>query len=245
MRGPGGQPGPRAVTEVLARFRQAEVVTIRVMVVDDQAVARAGLRAILRDAPDIRLVAEAADGARGVQLAARTRPDVVLTEMLLPGLDGAELTRRVRAGGTPHVIVLTALDQDRYVFAGLRAGARGFLLKDTPPAELVRAIRAVAAGDAAVAPAVTRRLVDRLVDTLPVAGTVLDHLTAREQEVLELIAEGLSNVDVAARLCMSVGTVKAHVSRILAKLGLRDRIQAVVFAHRSGLVRPFSFGRNA
>lgn len=213
------------------------------MVVDDQAVVRAGLRAILHDAPDIRLVAETGDGAHAVEVAASSQPDVVLTEIRLPGLDGAELIRRIRAGGTAHVMVLTGLDQDRYVFACLRAGASGFLLKDTPPAELLGAVRAVAAGDAVIAPAITRRLMDRLVDTLPTANAMLDLLTAREQEVLELVAEGLSNADIAARLYMSVGTVKAHVSHILAKLGLRDRIQAVVLAYRSGLVRAKGIAR--
>jgi DNA-binding NarL/FixJ family response regulator len=208
------------------------------MVVDDQAVVRAGLRTILRDAPDMRLVEETGDGAHAVDLAARRHPDVVLTEIRLTGTHGADLIRRIRTVCGSQVIVLTTLDHDQHVLACLRAGASGFLLKDTPPAELLSAIRAVAAGDAVVAPAVTRRLVDRLVDTLPTVNPVLDSLTAREQEVLELIAEGLSNADIAARLYMSVGTVKAHVSRILTKLGLRDRIQAVVLAYQSGLVRP-------
>jgi DNA-binding NarL/FixJ family response regulator len=212
------------------------------MVVDDQAVVRAGLRAFLRDAPDMHLVGETGDGAHALEIATRSRPDVVLTEIRLPGLDGAELTRRIRTGGgAPRVIILTTLDLDQYVFACLRAGASGFLLKDTPPAELLSAIRVVAVGEAVVAPTVTRRLVDCLLGTLPAAdpalSSVLDTLTAREQEVLELIAQGLSNADIAGRLYMSIGTVKAHVSRILTKLGLRDRVQAVILAYETGLVR--------
>jgi DNA-binding NarL/FixJ family response regulator len=219
------------------------------MVVDDQAVVRAGLRTFLRDAPDMHLVGETGDGAHAVEIATRTCPDVVLTEIRLPGLDGAELTRRIRTGPpvssrvAPHVIILTTLDLDQHVFACLRAGASGFLLKDTPPAELLSAIRAVAIGEAVVAPTVTRRLLDCLVDTLPAdpaLSAVLDTLTAREQEVLELIAQGLSNADIAGRLYMSIGTVKAHVSRILTKLGLRDRVQAVILAYETGLVRAMS-----
>jgi DNA-binding NarL/FixJ family response regulator len=215
------------------------------MVVDDQAVVRAGLRSFLRDAPDMHLVGETGDGAHAVEIATRSRPDVVLTEIRLPGLDGAELTRRIRTGGgAPRVIILTTLDLDQYVFACLRAGASGFLLKDTPPAELLSAIRVVATGEAVVAPTVTRRLLECLLDTLPTAdpalSTVLDTLTVREQEVLELIAQGLSNADIAGRLYMSIGTVKAHVSRILTKLGLRDRVQAVILAYETGLVRAMS-----
>jgi DNA-binding NarL/FixJ family response regulator len=215
------------------------------MVVDDQAVVRAGLRAFLRDAPDMHLVGETGDGAHAVEIATRSRPDVVLTEIRLPGLDGAELTRRIRTEpASPRVIILTTLDLDQYVFACLRAGASGFLLKDTRPAELLSAIRMVAIGEPVFAPTVTRRLVDCLLGTLPAAGpassTVLDTLTAREQEVLELIAQGLSNADIAARLYMSIGTVKSHVSRILTKLGLRDRVQAVILAYQTGLVRATS-----
>ncbi|HEV7898820.1 MAG TPA: response regulator transcription factor [Planosporangium sp.] len=220
-------------------------MTIRVMVVDDQAVVRAGLRTFLRDAPDMHLVGETGDGAHAVEIATRSRPDVVLTEIRLPGLDGAELTRRIRttASPTPHVIILTTLDLDQHVFACLRAGASGFLLKDTPPAELLSAIRVVAIGEPVFAPTVTRRLVDCLLGTLPVdpaSSTVLDTLTPREQEVLELIARGLSNADIAGRLYMSIGTVKSHVSRILTKLGLRDRVQAVILAYQTGLVRATS-----
>jgi DNA-binding NarL/FixJ family response regulator len=220
------------------------------MVVDDQAVVRAGLRTFLRDAPDMHLVGETGDGAHAVEIATRSRPDVVLTEIRLPGLDGAELTRRIRTGPpacatvVPRVIILTTLDLDQYVFSCLRAGASGFLLKDTPPAELLSAIRAVAVGEAVVAPTVTRRLLDCLLDTLPTAdpalSSVLETLTAREQGVLALIAQGLSNADIAGRLYMSIGTVKAHVSRILTKLGLRDRVQAVILAYETGLVRAMS-----
>jgi DNA-binding NarL/FixJ family response regulator len=229
------------------------------MVVDDQAVVRAGLRTLLRDAPDMQLVGETGDGAHAVEIATRSRPHVVLTEIRLPGLDGAELTRRIRTGhggGTlsfcppaspeaaPRIIIFTTLDLDQHVFACLRAGASGFLLKDTRPAELLSAIRVVAIGEAVVAPTVTRRLVDCLLGTLPAAdpalSTVLDALTAREQEVLELVAQGLSNADIAGRLYMSIGTVKSHVSRILAKLGLRDRVQAVILAYQTGLVRATS-----
>jgi DNA-binding NarL/FixJ family response regulator len=222
-------------------------VTIRVMTVDDQAVVRAGLRAFLGQAPDMRLVAEAADGTRALDIALRSRPDVVLTEARLPGLDGAELTRRLRGepgGSPPRVIILTSLDLDRYVLACLRAGASGFLLKHAAPAEVLSAIRVVTAGEVAMAPAVTRRLVERVLDTLypadPARAAALDALTTREQEVLELVARGLSNADIAARLFMSVGTVKAHVSRILTKLAVRDRVQAVILAYESGLVRAAS-----
>jgi DNA-binding NarL/FixJ family response regulator len=216
------------------------------MVVDDQAVVRAGLRAFLRDAPDMLLVGETGDGAHAVEIATRSRPDVVLTEIRLPGLDGAELTRRIRAtpSSCPRVIILTTLDLDQHVFACLRAGASGFLLKDTPPAELLSAIRAVAIGEPVFAPTVTRRLVDCLLGTLPdadpAASTLLDTLTPREQEVLELVAQGLSNADIAGRLYMSIGTVKSHVSRILTKLSLRDRVQAVILAYQTGLVRATS-----
>jgi DNA-binding NarL/FixJ family response regulator len=216
------------------------------MVVDDQAVVRAGLRTFLRDAPDMHLVGETGDGAQAMEIATRSRPDVVLTEVRLPGLDGAELTRRIRAtpSSSPRVIILTTLDLDQHVFACLRAGASGFLLKDTRPAELLSAIRVVAIGQQVFAPTVTRRLVDCLLGTLPdtdpASSTVLDTLTPREQEVLELVAQGLSNADIAGRLYMSIGTVKSHVSRILTKLGLRDRVQAVILAYQTGLVRATS-----
>jgi DNA-binding NarL/FixJ family response regulator len=231
--------------------RHAYLVAIRVVIVDDQAVVRAGLRAFLGDASDVHLVGEADTGGRALEVAARTRPDVVLSEARLPDLDGAELIRRLRDehhhqarqrdAQAPRVVILTGLDHDRHVFACLRAGASGFLLKDTAPAELLRAVRVVADGAVVMSPTVTRRVVDHLLATLgvadPAASAALDRLTAREQDVLELVAHGLSNADIAARLCMSIGTVKAHVSRILTKLDLRDRVQAVILAYETGLVR--------
>lgn len=191
----------------------------------------------------MQLVGEAGDGMTAVEVAAHARPDVVITELCLPALDGTELTRRLRTGRNgdeaPHVIILTTHDLDRHVFATLHAGASGFLLKNTPPADLLSAVRAVTAGAAVIAPTVTRRVVDRLLATCaPVRPSTLDALTAREQEILDLVAQGLSNADIAAELFMSIGTVKAHVSRILTKLDLRDRVQAVVFAHRAGLAGP-------
>jgi DNA-binding NarL/FixJ family response regulator len=218
-------------------------MTIRVVVVDDQALVRTGLRMILSNAPDMEVVGEADRGAEALEVVAQANPDVVLMDIRMPGMDGVEATRLIRSSVAdgPKVIILTTFDLDQYVFAGLRAGASGFLLKDALAEDLLSAVRIVAAGEAVVGPTVTRRLVERLVSTLPAAdrapSDVLDALTAREREVLELIARGLSNADIAGRLFLSEGTVKVHVSRILAKLEIRDRVQAVIMAYETGLVQ--------
>ncbi|MFI6290801.1 response regulator [Nonomuraea sp. NPDC050790] len=215
---------------------------IRVLLVDDQALLRAGLRMILDNAEDMAVVGEAADGSQVVALMEECAPDVVLMDVRMPDVDGVEATRRVRARfDGARVLILTTFDLDEYVYAALRAGAGGFVLKDTLAPDLLSAIRAVARGDAIVAPAVTRRLIERHIGTgdgpLPRSGLELRVLTGREREVLELVARGLSNAEIAARLFLSEGTVKGHVSKILAKLELRDRVQAVVFAYECGLVR--------
>ncbi|MEY9836860.1 response regulator [Streptacidiphilus sp. EB103A] len=214
---------------------------IRVLLADDQALVRTGFRLILENAPDMQVTGEAADGAEAAELALRLQPDVVLMDVRMPGVDGVEATRRIVAGGVPtRILMLTTFDLDEYVYAAFRAGAGGFLLKDTLAADLLSAVRVVARGDAVVAPSVTRRLLERHVGTgpeppAPAAG--LDLLTEREREVLALIARGLSNTEIAARLYLTEGTVKTHVSHVLSKLGLRGRVQAVVFAYESGLVR--------
>ncbi|HEY1570624.1 MAG TPA: response regulator transcription factor [Pseudonocardiaceae bacterium] len=214
---------------------------IRVLLVDDQELMRMGFRMVLGAQDDIDVVGEAGDGERAVALAEALRPDVVLMDVRMPVLDGVEATKRITGPGLAKVLVMTTFDLDEYAFSALRNGASGFLLKDTQPAELVSSLRAVASGDAVVAPSVTRRLLDRFLGTagggLRDAG-VLDALTEREREVLVLIAKGLSNTEIAGRLFLSEATVKTHVGRILAKLDLRDRVQAVVLAYETGLVRP-------
>jgi DNA-binding NarL/FixJ family response regulator len=218
---------------------------IRVVIADDQALVRTGLRMILAEAADIEVVGEAADGDSAVGVCATARPDVVLMDVRMPGTDGIAATRRIRAtagdAGTPRVLILTTFDLDEYVFSGLRAGASGFLLKDALAADLISAVRAVASGEAAVAPTATRRLIERFIGEMPGEDrpdpSVFNVLTEREREVLMLIARGLSNADIAARLYLSEGTVKTHVGRVLRKLGLRDRIQAVILAYEAGLVR--------
>ncbi|MDG6110474.1 response regulator transcription factor [Dactylosporangium aurantiacum] len=213
---------------------------IRVLLADDQSLVRAGFRMILDGTDDLLVVGEAADGLQALSVAAAVSPDVVLMDVRMPGVDGIEATRRLRAplppGAPPHVIILTTFDLDEYVYAGLRAGAAGFLLKDALDTELTQAVRAVAGGHNVAAPTVTRRLVQHFVATDPRPADLVpsDVLTARERDVLRLIAEGMSNLEIAARLTISEGTVKTHVSRILAKLGLRDRIHAVIYAHRTG-----------
>jgi len=216
-------------------------VTIRVLIVDDQAMVREGFGALLAAQPDIAVVGTAGDGAAGVELARRLGADVVLMDVRMPVLDGLEATRRLvgPAGSGPRVLILTTFDLDDYVYEALRAGASGFLLKDAPAADLVAAVRVVAAGEALLAPSVTRRLIaefaarPRPASARPVS---LGALTPRETEVLRLIARGRSNTEIAADLVVAEQTVKTHVGRILAKLDLRDRAQAVVLAYESGLV---------
>jgi DNA-binding NarL/FixJ family response regulator len=207
---------------------------IRVLLADDQSMVRAGFRMILGAEPDIEVVGEAADGAEAIALAGELAPDVVLMDIRMPGVDGIEATRRI-AGG-PAVLVLTTFDLDAYVYEALRAGASGFLLKDAPEAQLVLGIRVVAEGGSLFAPAVTRRLIERFTGATEAAS--LDELTPREVEILGLVARGLSNAEIAGSLIVSQHTVKSHVAHILAKLGLRDRVQAVVLAYEAGLVRP-------
>jgi DNA-binding NarL/FixJ family response regulator len=216
---------------------------IRVLLADDQALVRAGFRALLDAQADIEVVGEAAEGAAAVRLATELRPDVVLMDIRMPGVDGLEATRRIAAVpslGETRVVVLTTFDLDEYVFEALRAGATGFLVKDTDPPELLRAIRAVVAGDALLSPGVTRRLVEEFASRAKDPGAVpgLDALTAREREVMGLVGQGLSNDEIAAALVLSVATAKTHVSRIMIKLGARDRAQLVVFAYEAGVVRP-------
>jgi DNA-binding NarL/FixJ family response regulator len=216
-------------------------VTIGVLVADDQAIVRAGFRLLIDSEPGLTVLGEAADGAEAVALTRRTGPDVVLMDIRMPVMDGIAATRLIAGDASrSRVLILTTFDLDEYVFAALHAGASGFLLKDRPPEELLAAVRVIAAGEALLAPNVTRRLIQHFVrqpDPLSAPPEALAELTAREREVLTLIAAGLSNTEIAARLVMSVPTAKTHVSRILAKLGARDRAQLVVIAYQSGLVR--------
>jgi DNA-binding NarL/FixJ family response regulator len=219
-------------------------VAIRVVIADDQTLVRAGFRVLVESAPDLEVVGEAGDGAEAVEQARRELPDVVLMDIRMPRMDGLEATRRIvaldQAGGV-RVLVLTTFDLDEYVYAALRAGASGFLLKDTPPADLLAAIRVVAAGDALLAPSITRRLIAefaRRPEPGPVAPAALASLTDREREVLALVARGLSNAEIAELLVVSAATAKTHVSRVLAKLQARDRAQLVMLAYETGLVTP-------
>jgi len=232
-------------------------MTVRIVLADDQALLRKGFRMILEAEDDMEIVGEAPDGADAVRLVELYKPDVVLMDVRMPVLDGIEATRAITAatpGDETRVLILTTFDLDEYAFSALRAGASGFLLKDVPPAELVSAIRTVARGDAVVSPRITRRLLEEYADMLPDLSTAdggpgatagaehaaLAQLTDREREVLLAVADGLSNAEIATRLYVSEATVKSHVGRLLAKLGLRDRVQAVVFAFQCGLVRPSS-----
>jgi DNA-binding NarL/FixJ family response regulator len=220
---------------------------IRLVVVDDQPLLRTGFRMILAAERDMNVVGEAGDGVEAVREVSRLQPDVVLMDIRMPNMDGVEATRRIAAAAGPdgpRVLILTTFDLDEYVMAAIRAGASGFLLKDVPPEELAAAIRIVAAGEALLAPSVTRRLLDRFAELpAPRPGTAdralgLDDLTERELEVFTLIGRGLSNQEIAERLYLGETTVKTHVSRVFAKLNLRDRVQAVVLAYESGIVQP-------
>ena len=224
-------------------------MTIRVVLADDQSLLRKGFRMILEAEDDITVIGEAADGEAAVRLVELYQPDVVLMDVRMPTLDGIGATRAITASGSLcHVLILTTFDLDEYAFGALRAGASGFLLKDVPPHELGQAIRTVARGDAVVSPRITKRLLEEYSQQLPdLSGgandddsvpAVLSGLTGREREVLVAVAEGLSNVEIGERLFVSEATVKSHVGRILAKLGLRNRVQAVVLAFQTGLVRP-------
>jgi DNA-binding NarL/FixJ family response regulator len=215
-------------------------VTIRVLIVDDQALMRAGFRMILDCEPDIEVVAEAADGLEAIEEAASAAPDVIVMDIRMPRLDGVEATRRLRSH---RVLILTTFDLDAYIIEALRAGASGFLLKDAPPQQLVDAVRVIARGDAMLSPAITRRLLDHVAPRLDPAQPEppharLEHLTAREVEVLRCLGRGLSNAEIAASLVVSETTVKSHVSHVLGKLGLRDRAQAMVLAYDTQLVTP-------
>jgi DNA-binding NarL/FixJ family response regulator len=221
---------------------------IRVLIADDQALLRAGFRALLDAQDDIEVVAEASDGAEAVRLAAREHPDVILMDIRMPGLDGLEATRRIVADPTSRaarIVILTTFDLDEYVFEALRVGASGFLVKDTDPVDLLRGIRAVASGDALLSPGVTRRLIAQFASQVraPHPPTELSGLTEREREVMALVGAGLSNDEIAERLVVSPATAKTHVSRAMVKLGARDRAQLVVFAYEAGLVRPGWLGQ--
>jgi DNA-binding NarL/FixJ family response regulator len=217
-------------------------VSLGVLIADDQALVRAGFRMILEAEQDIEVVGEAADGGAAVAEARRLHPDVVLMDVRMPDVDGIEATRRLLsdAGTDAKVVMLTTFDMDEYVYDALRAGASGFLLKDVPPEQLVAGIRAVASGDALLAPSVTRRVIEEFVrrppDSVRTAPPEIAELTARELEVLKLMARGLANAEIAKELFISETTVKTHVAHVLMKLNLRDRVQAVVFAYESGLV---------
>ncbi|MBT2383638.1 response regulator transcription factor [Streptomyces sp. ISL-11] len=222
-------------------------MTIKVIIVDDQAMVRAGFAALLSAQPDIDVVGDAPDGRQGVEVSGRTHPDVVLMDVRMPEMDGLEAARRLLdpppgVVHRPKVLMLTTFDVDDYVYEALRAGASGFLLKDAPPADLISAVRVVAAGEALLAPSVTRRLIADFAKQRPAPrrdpALRLNGLTPRETEVLELIARGLSNQEIAGSLVLAEQTVKTHIGRVLAKVGLRDRAQAVIFAYESGLVAP-------
>ena len=215
-------------------------MTIRVLVADDQALVRAGIRLLIETQPDLEVVGEAEDGLAAIGEVTRTCPDVVLMDVRMPRLDGIEAARRIAAlgSGAPRIVMLTTFDVDEYVFDALSAGATGFLLKHARPEELLFGIRAAADGHALVAPALTRRLIERFASLRPRAAPELDRLTEREREVLVLLVRGLSNTEIASRLFVSESTVKTHVTRIFTKLGLRDRAHAVIYGYETGLVMP-------
>jgi DNA-binding NarL/FixJ family response regulator len=216
---------------------------IRVVLADDQALVRAGFRALIESEDDLAVVGEASDGEEAVRLTRQLRPDIVLMDIRMPHLDGIEATRRIAADadlGAVRVVILTTFETDEYVFDGLRAGASGFLVKDTEPAELLQAVRVVAGGHALLSPSVTRRLIAEFAAGRPAPrrNAALDSLTERELEVMTLVAAGLTNDEIAERLVVSPATAKTHVSRVMGKLGARDRAQVVVIAYESGLVTP-------
>ena len=218
-------------------------MTVRVLIADDQQLIRAGLQLILQTQPDIVVVGEAANGKEAVDAAATLRPDVILMDIRMPGMEGIEATRRIldQESDPPRILILTTFDLDEYVYRALKAGASGFLLKDTPPDQLSAAIRSVGDGDALLSPSITRRLIEAFTATDPVTPDMpreLGLLSPRETEVLQLLARGRSNQEIANELFVAETTVKSHVARILTKLDLRDRVQAVVFAYESGLTRP-------
>jgi DNA-binding NarL/FixJ family response regulator len=216
-------------------------MTVRVVIADDQQLVRAGFAMILSTAKDIEVVAEATNGQEAVTLAASLQPDVVLMDIQMPGIDGIEATRRIISDTHARVLILTTFDLDEYVYEALRAGATGFLLKDTPPEQLIAAVRTAQQGNALLAPSVTRRLIEEFIQPRPrtaPATPQLDHLSPREAEVFGLLARGLTNHEIAAQLIVGENTVKTHVARILTKLDLRDRVQAVVLAYEAGLVTP-------
>jgi DNA-binding NarL/FixJ family response regulator len=221
-------------------------MSIRVVIVDDQAVVRAGFRTMLGEEPDLEVVGQAGDGREGVRLARTLEPDIVLMDVRMPEMDGIEATRRIvddRSADLPRVLVLTTFDIDEYVFAALRAGASGFLLKDAEPDEIITAVRVVASGESLLAPQVTRRLIEEFVRATPrpvSAPADVGLLTPRETEVLTLAARGLSNAEIAESLCVGASTVKTHMNNVLSKLHLRDRVQATIFAYDAGLVQPGS-----
>lgn len=238
-------PGPGPPWARMVRSSEGVLVAIRVLLVDDQPLLRTGFRMILEAEPDLAVVGEAGDGQQALDQVRALQPDVVLMDIRMPRMDGVEATRQITGpdrSGPAKVLVLTTFDLDEYVVEALRAGASGFLLKDAPAAELVQAIRVVAAGEAMLAPSITRRLLDKYAGRLPSGEESvpqpLHALTEREVEVLKLVARGLSNAEIAAELFVSETTVKTHVGHVLTKLGLRDRVQAAVYAYESGLVRP-------
>jgi DNA-binding NarL/FixJ family response regulator len=217
-------------------------VTVRVVLADDQPLIRSGLRVLIADAPDLTVAGEAGNGAEAVEVVGRVRPDVVVMDIRMPGIDGIEATRLITAGAEPpHVLVLTTFDDDDYVYGALRAGASGFLVKDMALEDILSAIRVVAAGDALIAPSVTRRLIGQFTDRprpAPPRRREAGGVTERERQVLTLVGRGMSNSEIAADLYISVATAKAHVARLFTKLGARDRVQLVIIAYEMGLVAP-------
>lgn len=215
-------------------------MTIRVLVAEDQLLVRAGLCGIIETAADLTVIGEATDGRQAVDLALNERPDVVLMDIRMPGMDGLEATRHITSATSVKILVLTTFDLDDYVYEALRSGASGFVLKDTPPLDLLAGIRVIASGDALLSPSITRRLIhefaNRPISAPPIESAALSGITDREREVLMLVAEGLSNSEIAQRLHIEPGTAKTHVAHLLTKLDARDRVQLVVLAHRTGLV---------